>query len=169
MLGHSPGRWALFVAFIGNASSARSGRVRMAFSGCIMTLPFAARRGSVTQADTTVAESDVYYDPYDFAIDEDPYPVWKRLREERPLYYNDKYDFYAVSRYTDVDTCSTDWKTYSSAKGTVLELVKANIEIPPGSIIFEDPPAHTIHRGLLARVFRPKAIADLEPKVRQYC
>ncbi len=123
----------------------------------------------MAQADTAVAESDVYYDPYDFAIDEDPYPVWKRLRDEQPLYYNDKFDFFALSRFTDVDKCSADWRTYSSAKGTVLELVKANLDIPPGSIIFEDPPAHTIHRGLLARVFRPKAIADLEPKVRQYC
>jgi len=123
----------------------------------------------VTQADTAVAGPDVYYDPYDFAIDEDPYPVWKRLRDERPLYYNDKYDFFALSRFADVDTCSADWRTYSSAKGTVLELAKADIDIPPGSIIFEDPPAHTIHRGLLARVFRPKAIADLEPKVRQFC
>ena len=123
----------------------------------------------MTQADTAVAEPDVYYDPYDFSIDEDPYPIWKRLRDERPLYYNDKYDFFAVSRFDDVDKCSSDWRTYSSARGTVLELVKAELDIPPGSIIFEDPPSHTIHRGLVARVFRPKAVADLEPKVRQYC
>lgn len=121
----------------------------------------------MTQADTPVAAA--YYDPYDFAIDEDPYPVWRRLREEHPLYYNDKYDFYAVSRFADVDRCSADWRTYSSAKGTVLEIIKANLEIGPGSIIFEDPPTHDLHRGLLARVFRPKAIADLEPKIRQFC
>jgi cytochrome P450 len=123
----------------------------------------------VTQADRAAAESDVHYDPYDFTIDEDPYPVWKRLRDEQPLYYNDEYDFYALSRYADVDRCSADWRTYSSAKGTVLELIKANLDIPPGSIIFEDPPAHTVHRALLTRVFRPKAIAGLEPKVRQFC
>jgi cytochrome P450 len=123
----------------------------------------------VTQADRAAAESDVHYDPYDFSIDEDPYPVWKRLRDEQPLYYNDEYDFYALSRYADVDRCSADWRTYSSAKGTVLELIKANLDIPPGSIIFEDPPAHTVHRALLTRVFRPKAIAGLEPKVRQFC
>ena len=44
-----------------------------------------------------------YYDPYDFEIDADPYPVWKRLRDEAPLYYNEKYDFYAISRYDDVE------------------------------------------------------------------
>jgi cytochrome P450 len=125
----------------------------------------------VTQTGTTVGEpaSEVYYDPYDFEIDADPYPIWKRLRDEQPLYYNEKFDFYAVSRFGDVDACSTDWKTYVSSRGTLIELIKANIELPKGSIIFEDPPAHDLHRALLARVFRPKAIADLEPKIREFC
>ena len=84
---------------------------------------------------------DVYYDPYDFEIDVDPYPVWKRLRDEAPLYYNEKYDFFAVSRFDDVERCSVDWRTYLSGKGSVLEMIKAGIDIPPGSILFEDPPA----------------------------
>ena len=66
-----------------------------------------------------------YYDPYDFDIDADPYPVWKRLRDEAPLYYNEKYDFYAISRYDDVERASVEWQTYSSAKGSVLEIIKA--------------------------------------------
>ena len=61
--------------------------------------------------------SDLYYDPYDFDIDENPYPVWQRLRDEAPLYYNDRYDFYALSRFADVEAASVDWRTYSSAKG----------------------------------------------------
>ncbi len=117
----------------------------------------------------TTMESDIYYDPYDFEIDTDPYPVWKRLRDERPLYYNEKYDFYAVSRFEDVARCSMDWETYISSKGTVLELIRSNVEIPPGSIIFEDPPTHHIHRRLLSRVFTPRAISDLEPKIRGFC
>jgi cytochrome P450 len=117
----------------------------------------------------TVTDPEVYYDPYDFEIDTDPYPVWKRLRDEMPLYYNDKHDFYALSRWTDVEHCSADWKTYISSKGTVLELIKSDFPIPPGSIIFEDPPDHDLHRGLLSRVFRPKKIAELEPKVREFC
>jgi cytochrome P450 len=117
----------------------------------------------------TTMESDVYYDPYDFEIDSDPYPVWKRLREERPLYHNDRYDFYALSRFDDVDHCSLDWETYISSKGTVLEIIKSGMEMPPGSIIFEDPPAHNIHRRLLSRVFTPRNINALEPKVREFC
>jgi cytochrome P450 len=110
-----------------------------------------------------------YYDPYDFEIDTDPYPVWRRLREETPLYYNDKHDFYALSRFADVEDGLKDWRTYSSKKGTLLELIKADIEIPPGSIIFDDPPGHDEHRGILSRVFTPRKMGAIEPKVREFC
>jgi cytochrome P450 len=113
--------------------------------------------------------SDIYYDPYDFAIDADPYPVWKQLRDEAPLYYSEKYDFFAVSRFDDVERCSIDWRTYISGKGSVLEIIKSGMEIPPGSILFEDPPMHDVHRSLLSRVFTPRRIAELEPKVRAFC
>jgi len=114
-------------------------------------------------------EPGVYYDPYDFEIDSDPYPVWKRLRDEQPLYYNERYDFYALSRFDDVERASVDWRTYISGKGTVLEIIKSGIELPPGSIIFEDPPLHDLHRGLLSRVFTPRRVAEIEPKVREFC
>ena len=45
---------------------------------------------------------ELYYDPFDHGIDDDPYPVWKRMRAEAPLYFNDKYNFYVLSRYDDV-------------------------------------------------------------------
>src|SRR5436190_11184721 len=86
-------------------------------------------RGNVAMAD------DIYYDPYDFDIDADPYPIWKRLRDEAPLYYNEKYDFFAVSRFDDVERCSVDWRTYRSGRGSVLELIQQGVEIPPGSIL----------------------------------
>jgi cytochrome P450 len=118
---------------------------------------------------TVTSPSDVYYDPYDFEIDADPYPVWKRLRDEAPLYWNDKYEFFALSRWDDVDAAMLDWKTYISGRGSVLELIKANVEIPPGSILFEDPPTHDVHRGILSRVFTPKKMLALEPQVRAFC
>ena len=116
----------------------------------------------------TTAAPELYYDPYDFEIDADPYPVWKRLRDEAPLYFNEKYEFYALSRYEDVERCFVDWETYSSAKGSVLEIIKANIEMPPGMFIFEDPPDHDLHRGLMSRVFTPRRLAAIEPKVRAF-
>ncbi|MBX6387859.1 MAG: cytochrome P450 [Frankia sp.] len=111
----------------------------------------------------------VYWDPYDPAFAADPYPIYRRLREETPLYYNERYDFYAVSRFADCERGLPDWRTFSSAKGGILELIKSGIDIPPGTLIFEDPPTHDIHRRLLARLFTPRRIAALEPLVRDYC
>jgi cytochrome P450 len=118
----------------------------------------------------TVSEtSDIYYDPYDIEIDADPYPVFRRLREEAPLYYNERHDFYAVSRFEDVERGLVDHDTYISGRGVILELIKANIEFPPGVVVFEDPPVHSVHRSLLSRVFTPKKMNALEPKVREFC
>jgi cytochrome P450 len=113
--------------------------------------------------------SDVRYDPYDVDIHRDPYPVFRRLREEAPLYYNPEHDFYALSRFDDVDRGLVDWGTYSSARGGILELIRADIELPAGVFIFEDPPIHTMHRGLMSRVFTPKKMNALEPKLREFC
>jgi cytochrome P450 len=117
----------------------------------------------------TATGSELYYDPYDFEIDTDPYPIWRRLREEQPLYYNERYDFYAVSRFEDVERGFVDWQTYSSAKGTLIELIKSGMEMPPGSIIFEDPPGHDLRRSLLSRVFTPRRVGAIEPKIREFC
>jgi len=113
--------------------------------------------------------TDVYFDPYDVGINRDPYPVFRRLREESPLYYNEQFDFYALSRYDDVNKALVDYETFSSARGAIIELIKANIEIPSGALIFEDPPIHDIHRKLLARMFTPRKINALEPKIREFC
>lgn len=115
------------------------------------------------------SESSPYYDPYDVGITADPYPVFRRLREEAPLYRNDAYDFYALSRYDDVERGLKDRERFISGRGAVLELIKSGIEIPPGTVIFEDPPTHTIHRGLLSRMFTPRKVAALEPQIRTFC
>jgi cytochrome P450 len=111
----------------------------------------------------------VYYDPYDAELARDPYPTYRRLRDEAPLYHNDKYDFYAVSRYADCSPGLPDWETYRSGRGAIIELIKANLELPAGTLIFEDPPIHDIHRSLLVRVFTPRRVSALEPQIREYC
>ncbi len=113
--------------------------------------------------------SDVEYDPYTAINDPDPWPTYRRLREEAPLYYNEHYDFFAVSRYEDCEQGLVDAKRYISGRGGVLELIKSGVELPPGTLIFEDPPAHTVHRGLLSRVFTPRRVSALEPQIREYC
>ena len=111
----------------------------------------------------------VYYDPYDVTIDTDPYPVYRRLREEAPLYYNERYDFFAVSRADDVDRVLTDHETFSSARGAFLDFIRADVAMPPGMFIFEDPPSHTRHRKVLSRAFTPRRMAELEPQIRAHC
>ena len=115
------------------------------------------------------ASEAVYFDPYDVDINVNPYPAFTRLREEAPLYYNERYDFYALSRFADVNKALVDHETFSSARGAIVELIKANIDISPGTVIFEDPPIHDIHRKLLARMFTPRKVDALEPKIREYC
>src|SRR5208282_5957147 len=62
-----------------------------------------------------------------------------------------------------------DSKTFISGRGGIIELIRANIEMPSGVLIFEDPPVHTMHRRLLSRVFSPRRVAELEPKIREFC
>jgi cytochrome P450 len=118
---------------------------------------------------STSSDTELYYDPFDTEIDKDPHPVWKRLREEAPLYYNEKHDFFALSRFDDVDKALMNWDAYRSGRGSTLEIIKANITLPPGIILMEDPPIHDLHRGLLSRVFTPRKMNALEPKVRDFC
>jgi cytochrome P450 len=118
---------------------------------------------------TASATSEIYFDPYDVELNADPYPMFRRLREEAPLYYNEQHDFYALSRFDDVCKAIVDHGTFSSARGAILELIRANIEIPKGVVIFEDPPVHDIHRKLLSRMFTPRKINELETKIREFC
>ncbi|HEY6131611.1 MAG TPA: hypothetical protein VIV27_06300, partial [Halioglobus sp.] len=116
-----------------------------------------------------IAVEPVYYDPYKVEIWKDPYPTFKRMRDEAPVYYNEQYDFYAATRYEDVKNALLDTATYSSARGNILEIIQANIEVPRGIMIMEDPPLHTVNRGALSILFSPKNMAPLEPKIREFC
>ena len=115
-------------------------------------------------------ESDLYYDPYDFEIDTDPYPVWRRLRDEQPLYYNEKYDFYAAEplRRRRARARRLEHLQLGQGHGARADQERTS-RSRPASIIFEDPPGHDLHRGLLSRVFTPKKMNAIEPKVREFC
>ncbi len=114
------------------------------------------------------ANAAAYYDPFDTEIDDDPYSTWKRLRDEAPLYYNDKYAFYALSRYTDVLAGLQNWDTFRSGKGTVLDIIQSGMEVPSGLVLWEDPPLHDLHRKMLSRVFTPRRMEAIEPLARQF-
>lgn len=118
---------------------------------------------------TGAGTTDAYYDPFDFDIDDDPYPIWKRLRDEVPLYHNEKYNFFTLSRYEDVSREMTNWETFRSGRGTTMDIIMSGIDVPPGVILFEDPPLHDLHRRLLSRVFTPRRMEAIEPLTRAFC
>ena len=113
--------------------------------------------------------STVYYDPYDTGIVADPYPTYARLREEAPLYYNERYDFWALSRHADVEQALSEWETFSNSRSDILELVKSDFPMPKGVMMMEDPPVHTMLRGLMSRVFTPRRMAAIEDQIRRFC
>ena len=116
----------------------------------------------------TKIDGRVYYDPYDVDIAADPYPVYRRLHEEAPLYYNEVHDFFAVSRADDVERVLADHESFISGRGAILDFIRADLEMPPGMLIFEDPPIHTRHRKIVSRIFTPRRVADLEPQIRAF-
>ncbi|TMK67466.1 MAG: cytochrome P450 [Actinobacteria bacterium] len=116
-----------------------------------------------------MSETSVYYDPFDIEINADPYPTYRRLREEAPIYYNERYDVWALSRHSDVEKGLVDWQTFSNCRSDILEIIQSGMELPSGVVLFEDPPLHSMHRGLMSRVFTPKKMNALEDKVREFC
>ncbi|MDQ1429928.1 MAG: hypothetical protein QOF40_530 [Actinomycetota bacterium] len=116
-----------------------------------------------------MAVTDLYFDPYDYAIDADPYPIWKRLRDEAPLYRNEELGFYALSRYDDVLQGLLDTDTYLSGHGIVLEMITDEPYDNVPMMIMKDPPEHTSLRKLVSRAFTPRRIADLEVKIAKIC
>ena len=113
--------------------------------------------------------SEVFYDPYDVELNADPYPLFQRLREEAPLSYTEQHNFYALSRFDDVHAALNDHETFSSARGNILELIKADMPIPPGLFLMEDPPLHDIYRQSLSRMFTPRKMREVEATARQFC
>lgn len=118
---------------------------------------------------TTSAGAEVYYDPYDTGIVADPYPVYARLRDEAPVYHNERYGFWAISRHADVERALADWRTFSNDRSDILELITSDFDMPEGVMMFEDPPVHTMLRGLVSRVFTPRRMAAIEDQIRAYC
>jgi cytochrome P450 len=117
---------------------------------------------------TTTDRTAPYYDPYDYDVDANAHTVWKRLRDEAPLYWNDKYGFFALSRFDDVLPAMLDIETFSSAHMTVLEMMTPE-KNSGGMMIFMDPPEHTHLRKLVSRAFTPRAINGLSDRVRRLC
>ena len=111
--------------------------------------------------------SKVVFDPFSEEFFNGPWEIYRRLRDEAPVYYNEEYDFYALSRHEDVAAAYKDFETYSSAYGLDLSTVRSNEPMMAKMIIVMDPPEHRQMRSLVNKVFTPRAIEALRPMVTE--
>jgi cytochrome P450 len=104
-----------------------------------------------------MSQSELVFDPYSAEFYADPHELYRRMREEAPVYHNKQLDFYALTRHADVAVAYRDFQTYSSARGLDLAMVKSGQD-PPKMILFMDPPDHGRMRSLLNNAFTARAI-----------
>ena len=117
----------------------------------------------------TRLDQELYWDPFDVELDTAPYDTWRRMRDAAPVYRNERPDFWALSRFADVNAAHRDPATFLSGRGTVLELMGAELDQQPGLMIFMDPPRHDSMRALVSRAFTPRRVGALEDRVREVC
>jgi cytochrome P450 len=111
---------------------------------------------------------DLFYSPFDFGIQDDPYPVYARLREEAPVYRSEQDDLWALSRHADVQEALRDSDRFSSINGLRIEPAFWSPQAERFfSFVAMDPPKHTRMRGLVARAFTQRRVQELEPRLRQ--
>ena len=113
-----------------------------------------------------MTEAALAYDPFSYEIDEDPYPVYRCMRDEAPAYYNAEQDFFAFTRFQDNLDAFIDHQTYSSAWGTSLEFMDGRKD-DTGLIIYMDPPRHNRYRALVSKTFTPRQIQELAVEIRR--
>lgn len=106
------------------------------------------------------------YDPFDYELDEDPYPTYHWMLEHAPLYRNEQHDFWALTRFDDVHAALIDCTRFSSTWGTSIELMDGPKD-DWNLLIFMDPPRHNRHRALVSKAFTPRSIGTLEAEVRR--
>ncbi|ORV99970.1 cytochrome P450 [Mycobacterium kyorinense] len=107
----------------------------------------------------------VVFDPFSEEFFNNPFEIYRRMREDAPLYYDEREDFYALTRHEDVAAAFKDFETYSSARGCDLAMVRKGISPEQKSIIFMDPPEHRHMRSLLNKAFTPRAIQSQQDTV----
>jgi cytochrome P450 len=119
--------------------------------------------------DTTLSETPLEFDPFSDEYFNGAYDLFRRMRDESPVYFNEKYGFWALFRYDDVCAAHKDWQTFSSSHGVDLSTLNTDPDIIKmyRSIIMMDPPEHDRLRSLVSRVFTPRAVGALEPMVRE--
>ena len=104
--------------------------------------------------------SDLYLDPFTPELRDDPYPLWKRMRDEAPVWHNEQYDFWVLTRFHDIEHANKDHETFSSNHGTTVETMTEAPVVDTGMIIWCDPPKHTMLRKLVSRAFTSRRVSS---------
>jgi len=155
----------------GRTSASRPGHVRRRRvpSEPAELIAHRPRDGRGRMSDATLSKTPPEFDPFSDEYFNDPYDLYRRMRDESPVYFNEDYGFWALFRYDDVRTAHKDWQTFSSSHGVDLSTLNTDPEIIKmyRSIIMMDPPGHDRMRALVSRVFTPRAVGALEPMVRE--
>lgn len=111
-------------------------------------------------------QTELRYDPFDPAVQDDPYPVYAQLRARSPVYWCAPRRCWVLSRHDDVSAALQDPATFSSAKGIFsaqgFDLAGAFLPM----MIMMDPPRHDLLRRVVAKAFKPRRIALLEAPVQ---
>jgi cytochrome P450 len=115
-----------------------------------------------------VTHSTLVYDPSSYELQENPFPTYRRMQDEAPLYRNAEMGFWALTRFEDVVAGLADWSNFSSAHGTLIEQIQSG-GTPPDMMIFHDPPRHEQLRRLIGRAFTPRRVAQLDGTIRTMC
>jgi cytochrome P450 len=110
------------------------------------------------------------FDPFDPDYFSNPFPFYKTIRDEYPVYKRENVNarmwphYWMISRAEDVKNALSDWRTFSSATGT---LIDTDISLIPPNMFNMDPPRHDELRSVLSRNLTPRRIAELEPHIVQ--
>jgi cytochrome P450 len=106
------------------------------------------------------------FDPYSPANDADPFPAYKTLRDEFPCFYSEEAGMWVLSRYDDVLKALGDWRTYSSAKGNLIDEFPGRAGSTLGS---SDPPRHDRLRALIQKAVTKRALDHIVEPARAVC
>ena len=111
--------------------------------------------------------SPIVFDPYDYGFQEDPYPVYTRLRGEDPLHHNDQHDFWVLSRHADVAAALKDDTTFSNSMGVSVDKSAWGPDAHKVmSFLAMDPPRQQRLRALVSKGFTPRRVRDLSPRIQ---
>jgi cytochrome P450 len=124
-----------------------------------------AKRG---ERQRLMTDTRLVFNPSAYEVHDDPFPFYRRMQDEAPLYHNPEVGFWALTRFDDVLAGLADWASYSSAKGSLIEQIQSGSP-PPDMMIFNDPPRHEQLRRLIGRAFTPRRVAELEDQIRSMC